>query len=199
LQIPGLRVIAVVALVALLTGCTGIVSSPSPPAGAIPTSSAPSSPKQFTSSRYGYSVTLPAGWSASAATATWDGTGMPGPEDGTADWFFNGQSVSFWVEAAPTKSDLQTYVTERLAGNLRDHGDTCPKADIPAVRETMTIGDSPAVFLAFDCGLLINLALTVQNGIGYAFTFKDDNIHTPTDSQDRRVFESILESVVLLK
>ena len=199
MQIPSLRVVVLVVLVALLTGCTGIVSSPSASAGPIPTSSAPSSPKPFTSSRYGYSLTLPAGWTVSAATATWDGTGMPGPEDGTADWFFSGQSASSWVQAAPTKSDLQTYETERLAGQLRDHGDTCPKAATPVDRENITIGGSPAVFLAFDCGLLINLALTVQNGIGYAFTFKDDGIPTATDSQDRAVFDSILESVVLPK
>jgi hypothetical protein len=182
---------------ALLMGCTTNASLPSASAGS--TASPPSSPKQFTSSRYHYSLTLPAGWSTSAATATWDGTGMPGPEDGIADWFFGGGTMSSWAQAAPTSSDLQTYVAQRLAGNLQTHGDTCPSAATPVAREPISIGGSPAVFLAFDCGPLINIAVTVQNGIGYAFTFKDDGIHSATNSQDRAVFQTILDSVVFAK
>jgi hypothetical protein len=87
-------------------------------------------------------------------------------------------------------------VAQRLAGNLETHGDTCPSAATPVAREPITIGGSPAVFLAFDCGPLINIAVTVQDGMGYAFTFKDDGIHGVTNSQERAVFQSILESVM---
>ena len=50
-------------------------------------SSAAAAPTAFTSTTYGYSLTLPAGWTAIQATKAWDGTGAPFHDVPEADQF----------------------------------------------------------------------------------------------------------------
>ena len=80
-----------------------------------------------------------------------------------------------------------------VAANAKYHGDTCPPR--PAARKPITIGGDPATLLEYDCGILINLAVTVHNGVGYQFLLRDPAIHASTDPTDQKAFLELLESV----
>jgi hypothetical protein len=98
-----------------------------------------------------------------------------------------------WGQSAPTGKDLVGYVGERIAATFADHGDTCPSA--PAIQQPIEIGGQAGTFVAWDCGLLINLAVTVRKGIGYQFAFRDANVHGATDAADHAIFAGLLGSV----
>ena len=70
-------------------GVGGAGGSPSPSVteSAAVSASPTASAVTFTSPLYGYTVTLPAGWSATPATKVWDGKGAPGSEDPAVDKF----------------------------------------------------------------------------------------------------------------
>ena len=175
------------------TGPTGTVAMP-PSTPAAATSLPASTPTVFTSPLYGYSVTLPPGWSAGAAMIRWDGKAQPGNEEAVNDRFGGPQSASAWAYAGPVSVDLKAFVKERIAATKRDHGDTC-KAD-PEVNEPVQVGGEPGSFIAWNCGILINMAMTVRDGIGYSFNMRDFSVAAATDPTDRALLQQLLDGVV---
>ena len=65
----------------------------------------------------------------------------------------------------------------------------------PEVNEPIDIGGQPGVFLAWNCGAVINNAVTVRAGVGYVFTLRDLSIRAATDPADLALFRSIFDSV----
>jgi hypothetical protein len=155
----------------------------------------PTGPTVFSSRLYGYTVTVPAGWIPATALLRWDGTGQPGP-GAESDQFDGPGNLSAWAFGGPFSGDLADFVTDRIAANARDHADTCP-LDAPELRESLRIGGQQWVLLGWDCGALINQAVTVRAGMAYAFTFRDFGIRAASDFADRAIFRSILDSVEL--
>jgi hypothetical protein len=174
---------------------TSVAGSPSATVSASTSAaaSASSSSTTFTSPLYGYTVTLPAGWTAQAATVKWNGQGAPGNDDPAVDRFLGPGSASAFGFAAPITSDLTGYATDVIARNVKFHGDTCPPK--PDATEETTVGSEPGAFIAFDCGILINIAVTLHEGTGYEFVFRDAGVHQAADTTDRSTFDSILGSV----
>jgi hypothetical protein len=174
--------------------------APTPTVGPLPVVSAsaaasPSGPTVFTSPLYGYTATIPAGWFTAPALLRWDGTKSPGP-DAEADKFAGPEQISAWAIGGPFSGDLAAFVTNRIAANARDHSDTCPVAE-PEINEPLQIGGQPWVLLGWNCGAVINQALTLRNGVAYVFTFRDLGVRAATDPVDRALFLSILDSVEL--
>ena len=160
-------------------------------AGASPVADA--SPVAFASPLYTYTVTLPAGWAAGAALFPWDGKSAAGHEEPVVDKFGGSTSASAWAYAGPTSSNLATLTKDAIAANTRDHGDTCPPE--PEVNDPVKVGGEAGVFLAWNCGILINEAVIVRDGIAYVFAMRDPDVHAATDPADRALFQQILDSV----
>ncbi len=191
------RIAAAIAAVVAIAVIGAIVipkgSGVAGPTSTVGASSAPGSsptPTVYTSSRYRYSITLPAGWFAGPALQTWDGKGAPTIIDNTVDTF----GSSALAAAAPTKSSLSEWVATNIAAVVQDHSDTCPTS--PDSVTPVTIGGQPGTLVAWNCGILINNALTVVNGYGYLFTFRDPAIAAATDPADEALFTTMLRSVV---
>jgi len=205
----------IVSLIALaaLAACSGPTGAPSSAAGTTPsagasappsvaaatpgptsTTTAAETPSSFTSPLYGYSLTLPAGWRAGAAMTRWDGTSQPGYEDLAVDKFGGPVSASAFAFAAPVTFDLDAFVQDRINANARDHGDTCPPT--PEVNEPIEIGGEQGVFLAWNCGILINQAVIVHKGLGFAMTMRDRDLKAATNPADRAILEALLDSVI---
>ena len=165
------------------------VESPSPTAS--PTPAASTTP--FTSKTYGYSLTPPAGWTTIQATAKWDGKGAPTHDVPAADQFISPGPASAWFFGAPTSKDLAAREAERVAANAKDHGDTCPP--VPESQDPIEIGGEPGVLSSYDCGILINTAVTVHDGVAYVFGFRDPAVHAASSPDDRALFLGLLESV----
>jgi hypothetical protein len=147
----------------------------------------------FESATYHYSVHLPAGWTAAPASVVWDGSGAPGYDDPAADRFSGPASAAAFAFGAPTQQVLSAYVASVTADNFKFHGDTCPEK--PEVVEPITIGGEPGTLIAWNCGILINVAATVHRGTGYHFVFRDPAVHAATDPTDKAVFLALLSSV----
>jgi hypothetical protein len=163
----------------------------SPPATVAP--SASSAPTIFTSTTYGYSLTLPAGWTSIQATAKWDGKGAPFHDVPEADQFVGPAAASAWFFGAPTTKDLAARVKESITANAASHGNTCPA--VPEVQDPITIGGEKGTLLGYNCGILINSGITVHKGIAYLFGFRDPAVHAATDPVDRAIFVELLKSV----
>jgi hypothetical protein len=163
--------------------------SPSPAAAPTPSGS----PTAFTSKTYGYSLTVPAGWTTIQATAAWNGKGAPFHDVPEADQFVSAGPASAWFFGAPTTKDLAARLKESIAANAAEHGNTCPP--VPAFQDPIEIGGDPGVLFGYDCGILINGALAVHNGVAYQFGFRDPTIHAAKDPADRETFLALLESV----
>jgi hypothetical protein len=168
---------------------TGQAASVAPSAAPIPSSS----PSAFTSRTYGYSLAVPAGWTTVQAMIPWDGKGAPGHDVAEVDQFISPSESSAWFYGAPTGKDLAGRIDETLPAQFAAHGDTCPA--VPESQDPIQIGGQAGVLLAYDCGILINIALTVRDGAAYHFGFRDPAIHAATDPTDRATFLSLLESV----
>jgi len=148
----------------------------------------------FASGVYRYALAVPAGWQAVAAKRAWDGSGAaPTHEDPDADEWSRPDGASVFAFAAPTRHHLTGYAREWIARTAAEHGDTCPNP--PAAREPVTIGGDSGVLLAWDCGILIDIAVAVHDGAGYAFVFRDPNVHAATDPADHETFVRLLRSV----
>jgi hypothetical protein len=205
-------VLSMVALVAV-AACSGPNIAPSGPASAAATpvgSSSPSmpvetpgpeptalpvgTPSRFTSPLYGYTLTLPAGWTAFAAMLRWDGTSQPSHDDVEVDQFSGATSASAWAFAGPVTFDLAGFVQDRIKANARDHGDTCPAT--PEVNEPIEIGGEIGILLGWNCGILINQAVIVHDGVGFTLVVRDPDVHAATDVDDRVLLEALLDSVM---
>lgn len=173
-------------------GGPGGLPSPSPSAAATL-----STPTVFTSPIYGYTVTAPAGWIVAPALLRWDGTTQSGP-DADADKLAGPRKLDVWAFAGPFGGDLAAFADNRIAANARDHADTCP-ADAFKTNEPFEIGGEAWVLLTWNCGALINQAITIHGGVAYAFVFRDLDVRAATDPVDRELFLSILDSVELPK
>lgn len=167
---------------------------PAPSTGPSPTAS-PFGPTTFVSPLYGYTVIVPAGWLAAEAFLRWDGTRQPGADVDTDKFVGPGQLIVH-AFAGPFAGDLAAFVTDRIAANTRDHSDTCPIAK-PEINERLKIAGRDWVLLGWNCGALINQAVTVRGGVAYAFTLRDLSIQVATEPADRAQLLSILDSVEL--
>jgi hypothetical protein len=154
-------------------------------------------PTTFSSTTYGYTVVLPAGWHAIQATAAWDGKGAPFHDVPEADQFVGPAAASAWFFGAPTSKDLAARVKESIAANAAAHGSTCPP--VPEVNEPIQIGGQPGTFLGYNCGILINSAIAVVRGKAYLFGFRDPAVHAANDPADRAAFLKLLETVTYPK
>jgi hypothetical protein len=161
------------------------------------TSTPAPTPVPFSSGLYGYRMTLPAGWSATPATIRWDGKGAPAYDDPTVDVFANGPSLNAFGFAGTTRLALNAYADDVIARTAQFHGDTCP--DPPSTVESIRVAGLPAKFIAFDCGILINIVVFVDRGTGYEFVMRDMAVNAATDPRDRSAFDAILASVKLVK
>ena len=207
----------VVLSVVMLTGCAG-GSTSSTSASAGPQSPEPSAsaaaaatgaptatpsvaatvipstgPTSFKSETYGYSVTLPAGWTVTPATARWDGKAGLSSDSSEVDQFIGPASATSTGVAAPYGKKLADYVKDLLAWNFKYHGDTCPAK--PDSQSSIKIGGVPAVLVQWNCGILINSAVAVRNGVAYQFLFRDQAIQAATDPADKATFLTLLASV----
>ena len=188
---------AVVALILFVSGCSAnsLASTPtisSPTASAAPS---PSPPSSFTSPIYGYTVELPGGWVALKAKTAWNGTSRTISDGPDVDQWVGRTPASAWAYAAPYSGDLTAYTKKTVADNARYHGTTCPAT--PEAEDPITIGGKPGVLLAYDCGILINIAVTVHDGVGYTFALRDPTIPAATDPADAAIFAALLDSVAL--
>jgi hypothetical protein len=169
--------------------------SPNASVGASPNASVGSSPSSYASAIYGYSVTLPAGWQTRPAKARWDGSGAPGHDDPTVDIVEPTTGVmSVFAFAAPITLDLTGYARDVVARNVQFHGDTCP-SPTPDKIEPANVAGEPATFIAWNCGILINIVVVIHAGIGYEFVMRDPDVHAATDPTDRKAFDDLLASV----
>ena len=150
----------------------------------------------FTSPLYGYSIAVPAGWSIVAATTPWDGASAPHNTDSTNDKFGSPSNLSAWAYAAPSMKSLPGYVEDNVAWILRDHGDTCP-ATGPETSEDILIDGQAGRLLLWDCGILINQAVTVRDGTGYVLMMRDPDVQAATDPDDREVLDQLIDSTVV--
>ena len=204
LAVNGAAAMVAVAAIAL-AGLTGIGelrrawvvpadgSTPSASAVTSPTPSLSAQVETFTSQTYGYSVSLPKGWTAIQASAQWDGKGSPGNEDVVADQFIGLTPADVWAFAAPTTKPLGEYARATIRGTLKDHGADCPAG--PVAQHPIQIGGHPGMLLEWDCGLLINQAVAVHNGVGYFFGLRDPSVHAASNAPDRKLFLEFLDSV----
>ena len=185
-------------LLALLvgTGCASnsvpasTAATPSPTASIEPS---PSPPSSFTSPVYGYTVELPGGWKAIEAKVAWDGTSSISSDGPEVDQWIGRTEASAWAFAAPYSGDLNAYTKKTVADNAKYHGGTCPPT--PETQDPITIGGEPGTLLAYDCGILINLALAVHDGVGYSFGLRDPTIPAATDPTDAAAFAGLLDTV----
>jgi len=129
------------------------------------------------------------------AKTAWNGTSRTISDGPDVDQWVGRTPASAWAYAAPYSGDLTAYTKKTVADNARYHGTTCPAT--PEAQDPITIGGKPGVLLAYDCGILINIAVTVHDGVGYTFALRDPTIPAATDPADAAIFAALLDSVAL--
>ena len=162
---------------------------------AAPQPSVQATPTAFTSPIYGYSLTLPPDSSVGPAMLRWDGTSRVGHDDPIVDKFTGPGSESFFAFAAPFAGTLDAFAKAQIMATARYHGDTCPRP--PEANEPIQIAGGPGVFLAWNCGILINEVVTVRNGMAFSMVARDPAIQAATDPADRALFDQLLSTLVL--
>jgi hypothetical protein len=146
----------------------------------------------FRSPFYGYAIPIPAGWGATPAITRWDGESAPslGPD---VD-LIAGPHLIVLGYAAPYPSNLASFTQDRIAATARDHADTCGP-DALQSNEPTTVGGQPGALLTWSCGALIKAAITVHDGVAYAFTIRDAGFLPSLDQTDLASVRSMLESL----
>jgi len=170
-------VVLAVGALALMAGPKSSIGGPGPSPSPSPAPSAQASQPSllFTSARYRYSITLPTGWVATPASATWDGKTAPIFDDPVVDAFGPVGDVGAFVSAAPTSSSLAAWAADGIATNARIHGadSGCSNVGTPDSVESITIGGHPGTLVGFKNCFFVNMAFTVVDGYGYRFAFRD--------------------------
>ena len=190
--------VLVLAAACVIASCSAGTTSHSSPgvAGSGATGPSPSqtaTPVRFDSPEYGYTVTLPAGWTANQAYSKWDGKTELSKDSFDVDVFLGPSSTISFATAARWTHGLASYAKYLIASTARFHSDTCPRS--PNRQTGITIGGRPGVLLDYNCGILINIAAIVQHDVGYVFTFRDDSVQAASDRADHALFAQILRSV----
>jgi hypothetical protein len=166
--------------------------------GRAPAPSNPGPSRMVTSRHYGYTETLPAGWRlARQATRQWNGKGGPGYDRPVVDLFIGPSQIQAWAIAAPTKQTLAAY-TARIIRHARAAHPCAP----PQTDQAITIGGTPARLLGMQCparsGFLVQFAVTVRNGTGFAFTSQNPTATTAANrATDRAAFRKFLAGIRL--
>ncbi len=188
------------AVVALVTAACG-TSGTTPTASQLPTTSIgqptiqPTAPASlFTSSVYHYSIALPAGWTATSATAAWDGTVAVSHTDPFADLFSSSTGTLAWAYAAPTTKSVADLSAAQTASDAAAH--PCPTT--VEIDEPTTVGGDPARLTMKHCPtpgdtLIANTAV-IHDGIGYFFYFQHSS-NAGADAADVAVFKTLLSGV----
>ena len=186
------RVLPVAAAVLLILSLW-LLSLPGLGPGGTPRPSHAATPNVFRSPLYHYSILVPPGWTATPATVRWDGESQPslGPNvDQLA-----GPHLIVLGYAGPFAGNLAAFVQDRIAANTRDHSDTCPSNALQLNQPT-TIGGEAGVLLGLNCGARIDQAITVHDGVGYAFTIRDTAFSSTLDPTDFGSVQSMLDSLI---
>jgi hypothetical protein len=187
----------------LMAACS---SAASPPVSA----TAPAAPNAttFTSARYHYSLMLPPGWQTVEAQTMWDGTGAPSSDGPIVDQLIGPAvpgrcAVVFecgpvaWAFAAPTTKPLAAYAKDRVAADAAEH--PCPTT--PETEDQLQIDGEPGLVQSKHCpaagGMLVLTAVTVHNGVGYAFYLQDASRDPVAEPADRSDFLALLGTVRL--
>jgi hypothetical protein len=174
---PPHRSLAVLAIAAIVASCSSSApNSSSPSSLASPSQTPAATPTvkpeatQFTSSKYGYRLTLPAGWTGGQALRVWDGQGAPGHDSLPVDKFAPPTLVTMWAAAAPFDGTLEEWVAKTVQADADEH--SC--AEKPESNRSITIGGEPARLLGQHCtGLFVPVAVTVHAGTGFIFAAQD--------------------------
>ena len=124
----------------------------------------------------------------------WDGASAPGDEDAAVDKLAGPSTLSAFVFAGPTNADLGEFVQSTIQWTVRDHGDTCPETT-PEVTAPIEIGGKPGMYLAWNCGILINHAITVHDGMAFTMVMRDPGIPAATDQKDRALLQELVDAV----
>ena len=191
---------AFLVMIALLAGCSSsATTSPNVTPAHMSPAAASTSPaaRSFTSRQYGYTGTLPAGWSSNVeATQQWNGQGAPGDQDSVVDLFSGPGGVEAWAMAAPTKESLTAYTAATTRAAAAAH--PCPAT--PQTDEAIMIGGEPALLLGMQCppgsGFLVEIATTIHHGTAYVFTSQNP-AGSGNHSADRAAFRTFLAGIQL--
>ena len=185
-------------LAGVLAGCSAPAAGP--PGAPAPRPRAPGASGQaagvFSSRLYGYTVALPAGWSADPGER-WGGTGAPGPVD-----VFRGRPyVAAWAfavpwPASPWPASPVAYATAvtRTAAQL-----PCPAA--PQTSQPAVIGGAPGWVIGIRCpargGVLMLTAVTAGGQSALVITFEDPSGISSAERADRAAFAEFLAGIRL--
>jgi hypothetical protein len=188
-----LGLVAAAVIAAVVVGAVAISGMRSGPSIGNDSTPTPSASSIFTSRLYPYSISVPAGWTATWAAARWDGSGAPDRQDLTVDVMVSPGTAVALGQSAPTTKGLSKYVADAIVANYQVHRATCPEQ--PESVEPVTIGGEPGKLLAWNCGIMVNQAFTVHAGQAYRFTFVDEAVHAATNPADKATFIALLASV----
>ena len=182
-----------VTLAGVLAGCSsqlavspGVSAPPSRASGASATA-----PRVFTSRLYGYTVALPAGWSAEPGQ-DWGEIGAPS----RVDVFRGLPYVATWAFAVPRPASPAVYATAitRIAAQL-----PCPVA--APISQAVTIGGVPAVLIGMRCpangGVLMLTAITTRGQSSLVVAFEDSSGISSIERADRAAFREFLAGIRL--
>jgi hypothetical protein len=168
-------------------------SSAGPARSPVPAASAAAAARVFSSPRNGYTVALPAGWSAEAGQP-FAGPGGAGLGKDGVDVFHGPPYRVAWAFAAPIPPSLAGYATAtaRAAAQLR-----CPAA--PQIDQQVTIGGAAASLIGMTCpsqgGVYMLTAATTHKQTALVFVFDDTSGVRAAQQADRAAFRELLAGV----
>jgi hypothetical protein len=109
------------------------------------------------------------------------------------DLFQGPDGVQAWADAAPTTKNLAAYAAWTIRHARAGHPCSAPQTD-----QAIRIGGAPARLLGMQCpagsGFLVEIAVTVGNGTGFAFASQNP---TGTKHTDKAAFRTFLAGIRL--
>jgi len=147
-----------------------------------------SSSRKFVSTRYGYSIVLPAAWTSYPASLPWHG-GPPFMDPSRVDSYqaADGRTFAVAARSLPRTTTLQKWASMYVGTALPSF---CKKSR--GYRAT-TLGGAPALAFTGHCEVHdINIGLTVRRRRGYVFALASPSANSA--SADGAVFEAARRS-----